>query len=1085
MEFFERKRAGRVFVSACVAMFFLAIVTPASAQITGALVGTVSDPSEAVIPGATVTAINLETGAEQQTETSATGTYQFPLLRAGRYRLVVESAGFQRLQREPVIINTSETTRVDLNLEVGGVAETVTVTEATPLLQSEEATMGHVVEQRAITSLPLATRNFTQILGTSAGVVGSIMNADRPGTGSDSVSVNGARRGSNNLLVDGAPTTNALNMAPDGDGTPSIEFLGEFKVLTSLYSSEYGRNLGSTINVTTRSGSNQFHGAAYEFLRNTKLNARPFFNPVRGKNNQNQFGANIGGPIVRDKTFFFFGWESSRQRNSNSGSATLTTIVPTLDQRQGIFGDVEILDPSTGEPFLNNTIPQSRLNQTALNIQEAFIPKPNYHSGATNYFAAASLPTDINQFTARVDHRFGDNDNIFVRWFDSRQEDFSPFGNGFPGLGNNANRQKHSVTVNETHVFSPSVVLESRFGYDQTDQFTFPEDETDPSSLGLQPLPVTRTDMGIPQFNISDYQTFGNYQNWADYIKRFTGAATMTWVQSRHTVKFGAESRNNLYNPQNVLDSRGRFFFTGDATGDSYADYLLTYTRRKEFGAGAGELKMRDSILGAFVSDEWRVNQALTVTMGMRYEAHWHPAAYNLDMTNWYPDRYTGVGSLDAAGIVQGRHGGVPASTVNGDWNNIMPRVGIAWRVTDKWVIRTGAGLYYDQRTGQIAQQAFRNPPTFKSIQPDCTAVGAPCDLSVQDNFKFLDPGYDPSEIPFPTSPQDTLTFRATDRNTLTDNAWQWNLNVQRQLPANFLFETAYVATKGTHLMARRNFNPLVPVGFDPNNPQPGPLFPRYPGFADSMLVTTQNGNSTYHSFQSTLKRRMSTGTLQLAYTFGKTIGNGDEGSRFFTTIYPTPWWDLSRAKGPANFDRTHRVSLTFTQDLPNAFSRGVGKAVLNDWEVNGFLVAQTGTPLTVVNRDSGNGLGGSADATSTRLYSNVVSGADLKNSGSAKDNLQSFINEAAWSPAPFGTVGSSGRGMFRGPGQWNLDFSLFKDIPITERYRLQFRSEFFNLLNHANFGDPNTNMDSSAFGQISDTSVNARLIQFALKLTF
>ena len=1055
-------------------------------EVTGAILGVVKDNTDAVVPGARVTAVNEQTAARSETVTDGAGAFQFPLLRAGRYQVTVEAPGFQKLERSGVIVNTAERIRLDLTLEVGALTETVTVTGEVPLLQSTQATMGHVVEQRTITSIPLATRNFTQILGTSAGVIGTIYNADRPGTGSDSVSVNGMRRGSNNLLVDGAPTTNALNMAPDGDGTPSIEFLSEFKVLTSVYSAEYGRNAGSVINVTTRSGSNEFHGSVYEFFRNTKLNARPFFNPSRGQNNQNQFGANVGGPIVRDKTFFFGGWESMRQRNANSGDAVITRVVPTAAQRQGSFGSKTITDPSTGQPFANNTIPASRINRISENIQDAFIPLPNFQSGgAVNFFASRAIPTDLNQYTIRIDHRLGEKDTIYGRWFDSRQKDLSPFNAGLPGFGRFQNRDKHSLNVTETHLFSPTLILESRFAYDQTDQFTSYENQTDMKSLGLNPLPSTLQNDGPPQFIINDYVTFGNYQNWSDFIKRFTGSAGFTWVTGSHTVKFGAESRNNLYNPQNTLDSRGRFFFTGVATGDSYADYLLSITRSKSFGGGPGELKMRDSILGTYITDEWKVNSKLTVTAGLRYEAHWQPAAYNLGMTNWYPDRYRGVGSLEGSGIVQGGVDGIPRSTVNGDWNNIMPRLGIAWRLSNNWVIRAGAGLYFDQRTGQIPQQFFSNPPTFASVQPDCSVAGSGCTLTQPDNFTFVDSGYDPNFIPFPQRPTDSLAWRGIEKDVKTDNAWQYNFNIQRQLPSNFLVEGAYVGTKGTHLMARRNFNPLVPAGFDPKNPKPGPLTRMYPGFADN-LVTAQNGDSTFHSFQLTVKRRMGTGTLQVAYTVAKTLSNGGEGARFFTSLYEiTPWWDWSRAKGPANYDRPQRLSAVFTQDLPSPARNGFAKHVLNNWSVNGFIVVQSGTPLTVTNRDSGRNLGGGVVSPTAALFADVLPGQALITPGSTKDNLTNYINKAAWSKAAVGTVGSSGRGMFRGPGQWNLDFSLFKDFPLRESLTLQFRSEFFNILNHANFGDPNTSLDASNFGQITTTSVNARLVQFALKLSF
>jgi len=451
------------------------------------------------------------------------------------------------LRRSGVTVRTTETARVNLTLEVGVVTETVTVTAETPLLQSEQATLGHVVEAQTITSIPLATRNFTQILGTSPGVVGDILNADRAGTGSDSVSVNGARRGSNNLLVDGSPTTNQLNNAPDGDGTPSIEFLGEFKVLTSLYSAEYGRNQGSVINVTTRSGTNTFHGNAYEFMRNTKLNARPFFFPERQPSLQNQFGANVGGPIIKDRTFFFAGWESSRQRNGNGGSSRLLTRVPNAAEIAGNFGDRTIYDPASDGLFPNNTIPSSRIDPVSQKIQQAFFPAPNFADPGNddNFVAFQTVPTDLNQYTIRIDHRFGDNDTLNGRWFESFQEDLSPFSRGLPTFGNLANREKHTWGFTYTKVYSPQFIMETRVSGDYTDQFTRGSNTTLPTSVGLEPIPgVTYADetAGMPRITIDNYMgNFGNDSNSSDFIDRYAFGATFTYMKSKHYFMFGVE----------------------------------------------------------------------------------------------------------------------------------------------------------------------------------------------------------------------------------------------------------------------------------------------------------------------------------------------------------------------------------------------------------------------------------------------------------------------------------------------------------------------------------------------------------------
>ena len=1045
-------------------------------ETTGSMVGTVKDSSGSVVGGARVTAVRQDTGTEFTTTSDDQGNYQFLLMRAGVYRLVVEHPGFQRLQRNDIKVSTTERIRLDLALTVGSVSETVSVTAETPLLQTEKVTVGQVVEQRTIQSIPLATRNFTQILGTSAGVVGAIFNADNPGTGSDSVSVNGARRGSNNILVDGVPTSNPLNNAPDGDGTPSIEFLSEFKVLTSLYSAEYGRNLGSVINVTTRSGTNALHGSAYEFLRNTSLNARPFFNPRRGQNNQNQFGANIGGKVIRDKTFFFGGWESSRQRNANSGAASIIRIVPTVNQRTGNYGSKNITDPSTGLLFPNNMIPTSRINPISQKIQEQFIPQPNFSSGANNFFAARSIATNIDQYTFRIDHKISDKDSVFGRWFESWQKDLSPFGAGLPSFGQTANRQKHSGQVAYTHVFSGSQILEGRFGFDNTDQFIGFQNKTDPKSLGFSPLASTLVD-GTPRIDIPNYVTFGNTNNWTDLIKRYTAGATMTWIKSKHNIRYGTEMQLSRLNPQNAQESRGLWRYDGSATGDEYADFLLSQPRLKTFAGGPGQMVMRETTWGFFVNDDWKVSQNLTINWGVRHESHFQPRGTDLDFVSFYPERYKGVGSLESSGLVQANRNGITPTTIQGDWNNFSPRVGFAWRPRDKWVIRSGVGLFFDQRSGQTAQAFFGNPPVFARVTIDCRVAGSGCNLTQPDNWRFVDPGYSATNIPFPTKTTDALVIGAIEPNTKTDNAWQYNLSVQRQLPKNMLLEAAYIGTKGTHLIARRNINPLIPQG--------GGTFQRqFPGFGD-ITATGQDGSSTYHSFQFTFRQRIGTANIQAAYTFGKTLGNGDDGARFQTNIFRTPWNDRRRAKGPANFDRTQRLALTFVQDLPNKFTGGAGKLLLNNWSFNGFFVTQTGTPLTVFNRTSGIDLGGIATDVAGAFNSDVVAGASLVTDGSLRANLQNYVNKSAWSLAPRNRYGNSGRGMFRGPGQSNLDVSLFKDFRFKERFVTQFRTEFFNIMNLPNFGNPQLSLDNVSFGQISSTSVNARLVQFALKLSF
>ena len=694
-------------------------------------------------------------------------------------------------------------------------------------------------------------------------------------------------------------------------------------------------------------------------------------------------------------------------------------------------------------------------------------------------------PTNIDQYTIRIDHRINDKNVLWGRWFDSYEHDLSPYTQGLPGMGSLVHRNKHEATVNFTHIFSPSLVLENSVAWNQTDQYLTLTDQTDFASVGLHPVAATETTGGLPQFAISNYFTFGNVQGWADHVKTGTARSDLSYTNGRHNLKFGAEFRPDLYDDANHLNNRGVFNFTGTLTNDAYADFLTGYTRSKVFGAGPGRIKNKDLAGGFYVSDQWAVTSRLTVTMGVRYEPYWQPVAYNFDRTNWYPDLYTGVGSVASAGIVQANHNGINGSTINNDMNNIMPRLGIAWRVTDKWVIRTGAGLYFDQRTGQIAQQGFQNSPGYTSVNIDCAVAGSGCSLKSPDNFTFVDPGYNPTALAFPTSPTQAINYAAIERNTKTDNSWQWNYTVQRQLPKDTMVEVAYVGSRGLHLMGNYVGNPFIPVGFNPKNPQPAPLVSEYPGLGLD-LITGQGASSKYNALQVTVKKRVASGTIDVSYTKSKTLSNGvDSSTRFYTTMGLAPWWDWSRAWGPAGFDRPQRLSIAFSQDLPKHFKAGAPKYILNNWTVNGFYVVQSGVPLSVTNATSGQGLGGADSSPTASLYSNVLSGVPLINSGANDSKLNNYINKAAWSKAPAGTVGNSGSNIFRGPGQQNLDFSVFRTFPIRERANLQFRTEFFNITNHPNFGNPNTSLDSASFGQITTISSNARIVQFALKMLF
>jgi outer membrane receptor protein involved in Fe transport len=1066
--------SNSVCLRAALLCFLLVIGRLSGQQTTGAIRGIITDPTGGSISGAVVSAVNDQTGATQTAKTNSGGAYVLPLLPPGVYTVSVESTGFAKAVRNNVLVRITETESLDFALQLGSVAESVTVSESASLIQSETSAEGRVIERQAISALPLSTRNFTQLLGLTAGVVTDPPNAEQIGFGTQNPSVNGARRGSNNYLLDGNVNNNPMNNDVAGVGIPSVDFIQEFKVITSMASAEYGRNAGSTVNVVTRSGTNQFHGNLFEFLRNDKLVARPFFAARRGQNVQNQFGGTIGGPIRipklyngRDRTFFFFGWESLRQRNTNSNAAIVTGRVPTADERRGQFTS-PVRDPLTGQPFAGNLVPALRVNPTSALLLERYVPLPNV-SGANNFLQQFGTPFDSDQYTIRADHEFGRNDRFMARYFSTAASSFSASGR-LPGFGRVMDYTYNQLAAAHTHVFRPNLLNETRFGYYK---FPAPASDTqriDPRSVGIVPMNDVP---GLPGILVTGFLGYGYTGNdYADEQNNFQFADTLTWVRGTHSMKFGAEYRYNMMMSSGV-PFQGRFSFNGQYTSNAFADFLLAAPNQIVVANGPAVIDMRASNYNFFVQDDWKVSRRLTLNIGLRYEYDTPPTDVALGrLLNFYPELYRGAGK-ESGLVIGGETPGVPESTVYGDRNNFGPRIGFAYALDSqsRTVLRGGYGIFYDSRSGQVTQQKLFEPP-YSANQ---TVVLRPTDAP----RGYVFPAPIDLSRPTETVPGGTLSIRPIEKNTRMDYVQQWNFGLQRELRSGLLVAASYIGTRGLQLFRATNINYPRLVGTSYVRP--------YDGF--TTIVQSQSGaTSDYHSAQLTVQRRFARGASVLAaYTFGKALDDSTSGIRYFTGSTGDPA-DLRGSRGLADFDRTHRLVVSFNVELPNPFGAGshaVARALLSGWELSGVATMQSGTPFSITNSASNLDRDGQAGSPGTGGRADRVIGVPQTTEGDVRSRLDQYLNRAAFSPAPRSRYGTLGRNTVRGPGAHLWDMRLSKVTALHETLRLRFLAEAFNAWNHAAFGNPGSVLDTAAFGTIRTTLSNARIVQLGLKLEF
>ncbi|MEW5976731.1 MAG: TonB-dependent receptor [Acidobacteriota bacterium] len=1027
------------------------------------LSGTVRDESGAVLQAAEIKLTEEATGLERATRTGRAGTFTLASLPPGRYRASASLVGFKTGVVRGILLSVGDKVTLEVVLPVGSLEETVSVDAGAQSVTFGTSQLGQVVGNRKIVLLPLNERDFLDLALLSPGAVPPAPGSRLSTQGNSGINVSGAREAANNFLLDGVDNNDLfLNRLVV---KPSVDAIAEFKIQSSSYDAEYGRNGGSQVNVVVKSGTNAVHGSLFEFFRNSRLDAKNFFDLPDRKIpvfQRNQFGGSLGGPLSENRSFYFMNFEGSRTRRGE----TRTSNVPSLAERNGDFSgrSTPLRNPFTGQPFPGNRIPDSMIHPVGRAVA-ALYPLPNRDVVGQNFGDAPVGRERMTQFNLRVDHRATGAHQFFARYSFIDEFDRNPFaqkGPNIPRFGIQVLDRGQNMALGATSILGATALNDFRFGYNRLRREVFQENVGNSkafSGLGLTGLNLSVRDYGFPSVVLAGYEKLGDDPNIP--IVRRTGtfhvSDSLSRQAGRHFLKLGGELRYYQENGYNDLFARGQIHFQPAFTGDALGDLLLGFPVLSISAVNDNPQALRTTSYNGFLQDDWKIHPRLTLNLGVRYEFNSPPVDAQDRLVAFDVER----GQLVAAG-----QEGLPRSGVESDKNNWAPRVGLSWDVngTGKTVLRSGYGIYYDSGTLIENETLYFNPPYF---QLSLFFTAPPNLLTLSDPFPA---GRGLAPRPSPVT---------LDRRFRTAYSQQWSLGVQRELPGRSVLEAAYVGSKGTHLVMKRNLNQPVPG--------PGNINSRRPvaGFGDILMVSS-DASSSFHSVQIRYEKELSRGVSVLtAYTYSKSLDNsssfleskGDDNT-------PQNSTNLRAERSLSNFDLRQRLSLSFTYDLPWVSEPGAGAGklagmLLRDWQITGIASAQSGRPFTprlsVDNSNTGN-VGGFF----AHDRPNVI--GDPTTSSRSPERF--FNTQAFAMPSRF-TFGNAGRNVLIGPGRAGLDLALLKNIRVTSGHSLQLRTELFNAFNHPNFDLPESFLDNAAtFGRILSAGP-ARQIQFGLKYLF
>ena len=1084
-----------------VALTLMGLANIALSQGLSSVNGAVNDSTGARIAGAKIVVTEAGTGLRREAVSGAEGLYVIGSLRPTRYALTVEAPGFRRFSQTGMILQANDTATVNVTLELGAVNEVVEVQGSAVQVDTTSPTLKQVVDSARMIELPLNGRNPAQLTALVAGAVNGPSNgADQGATktfpGAVTVSVNGGRTNNIAFNLDGVHSQDIFSNV--NQPLPMPDALQEFSFQTSNFSAEYGQNSSGVVNVVTKSGTNTLHGGLFTFVRNARFNSRNFFAGRRDQLKREQFGGTIGGPIIRDKLFFFGGYQGTIIRNTQNG---ISAFVPTAANLGGDFSNylsaadptnplrraIAIRDPTNGQLFPGNIIPVSRLEPASLAMIK-YLPAASRENGQAIF--STPVIQDFKEFIARVDYSMSNSDRLNYRfnkaWYDS------------PGIFANNNLltyadttpdSSYNTALQETHIFSPALLNDFRFAVTREITSRHPPPNTpNVRDFGVQGVYQT-ANKAIESFGVSGFFGFGAFADSVFARTTFDWYDTVRLVKGRHDIALGGSYEKARFNHDNHLFQNGTYSFTGDNSNSAIADFLMGSLRTFTQGWGSFQ-KDRNTVFSLFIQDTFKASRRLTLSYGLRFEPSfpWHDLYRQAEAFS--PSRYqqglkSKVYTNAYPGMLFPGDEGFPEDGRSTSWNNFAPRFGFAYDPfgDGKTSVRGGAGIFLNSRN-----PAFSNDAQVQTSPFSPTVSLTSPDGGFRNPYQGLNNPFPltfpvPHDFVFPT-PVRVYSWDASHWKLQTTTVYNWNLTMERQVRPNWLVRAAYVASRTNHLLANQQLNPAAFIaGSTLGNDARRPFQPY-----TSIVQSTFSGNAWYNSMQLSLEKRFSRGfTVHANYTWSKStddvpFGTDNTSPQLNAVIAMSPYLSNFKRldKGPSDFDYRHVFVASYVWQLPAlAHANPLLRVVGGGWQMSGITSLQSAIPISIsagLDR-SQSGIGFDKG----QLVSPDAYGAGA--CGNRAPCVDRLIPSAFALPA-LGSYGNLSKGALRGFGFFNVDMGLFKTFMVRERFTVQFRAEFFNFLNRANFNAPVTAVNAGGFGAVQSAR-DPRIGQLALKFNF
>ncbi len=1069
----------RLRAAATLGSFVLSVccAVPAAAQVaTGTILGNVKDASGASVPGAIVTATNVDTQFSRGTSTDESGQYTLRLLPLGNYKVDVTLDGFKNFTQTGILLEVGRNARVDATIEPGAVSEVVSVVADSPLVDANTASLSRTVNQNDVLNLPLVNRDLYSLLSITGGVT-SNENTNSLGGPEQQTTINGSQRaqiGTVSFQLDGG--NNTAGLRGTGNPAPNPEAVQEFRVITNNYAAEYGRYPAGIVDVVTKSGTNQMRGAAFEFFRDESLNAKRWAPPgvaaVTDPLDRNQYGAALGGPIRLEKTFFFASYSGLRQTETYYRN---TATVPTARERAGDFSQSAIKprDPVTGAPFAGDLIPTNRLDPAAMTIQERYVPLSNLPNNF--YEVSRPDPLDSDEATFKLDHSLTANRSLALSYFYQKGTDTQPLSltGNIPWVDRDFKWSQHNLNITDTWMLNASMFNQFRFTY--TRQFGGRVNNPTTSLGDLNSRFVIQGDPTLPRLTVSGYFTgqtsIAGPDAGSDY---FSVKDSLSLARGNHSFKFGGEVSYESIVHDTLLDNYGVFAFNSTKTGNAYADFLLGLPATMTQDA-----PIRKTDNGAYVSlfaqDDYRVHPRVTLNLGVRYDLQFPLTDPDDRKLAFVPGAKSQVSPTALEGLLFPGDPGISRGIVKTDVNNIAPRLGIAWdpRGDGRMAVRAGAGIFYGSITGNEWNTTADN-------QPFTVRQSFPTVRTLSDPYGNLPGGVSPFPFTYdPSNPRFTLPAQVFGPSL--DFVWpytyQMNLTVEKEILRSLSMSASYVGALGRKL----------PASIDRNYPVFGPgattanvnaRRPYQPGVIGQARVLESIFNSDYHALQLSAERRGTRFSAKAYYTLGKGLEDVDYQGGGLPAVQNSNRLDLERARTSA--DRTHSFVFSGVWQLDYLESATpVLKALLNNWTVSAIVTLQSGTPLTITAGQDRNFDGLTNDR------ADVVGDFELDSGRPREELIEQWFDTTAFAQPAIGQDGTASRSILEGPGYRNVDLGVFRDIRLFGRTMLQLRFETTNVLNTVNLQNPGVNLSAPAtFGKIRSAR-DMRRIQLGARVSF